>query len=44
MDLRKIREQLGRIRVYYLKGDTLRALASAVMALRDLSRAGNLPT
>ena len=44
MDLRKIREQLGYIRVYYLKGDTLRALGSAIMALRDLSRAGNLPT
>ncbi len=44
MDLRKTREQLGRIRVYYLKGDTLRALASAVMALRDLAQASNLPT
>ena len=44
MDLRKTREQLGRIRVYYLKGDTLRALASAVMALRDLAQMSNLPT
>lgn len=44
MDLRKTREQLGRIRVYYLKGDTLRALASAVMALRDLSQMSNLST
>lgn len=44
MDLRKTREQLGRIRVYHLKGDTLRALASAVMALRDLSKMSNLPT
>lgn len=44
MDLRKTREQLGRIRVYYLKGDTLRALASAVMALRDLAQMNNLPT
>ena len=44
MDLLKTREQLGRIRVYYLKGDTLRALASAVMALRDLAQMSNLPT
>ena len=44
MDLRKTREQLGRIRVYYLKGDTLRALASAVMALRDLAQMSNLLT
>ena len=44
MDLRKTREQRGRIRVYYLKGDTLRALASAVMALRDLAQMSNLPT
>lgn len=44
MDIRKIRENLGRIKVYYLKGDTLRALAAAIMALKDLVRAGSTPS
>lgn len=44
MDIRKIRENLGRIKVYYLKGDTLRALAAAIMALKDLARAGVAPS
>lgn len=43
MDLRKIRENLGRIKVYYLKGETLRALGFAVMALKDVVRAGGTP-
>lgn len=40
MDLRKIRENLGRIKVYYLKGDTLRALGAAVVALKALAVPG----
>ena len=44
MDLRKTREQLGRIREDYIKGGTMGALASAVMALRDLAQMSNLPT
>lgn len=36
MDIRKIRENLGRIKIYYLKSDTQRALGAAVMALKEL--------
>ena len=43
MDVRKIRENLGRIKIYYLKGETLRALGFAVMALKDVVRAGGAP-
>lgn len=43
MDMRKIRENLGRIKVYYLKGETLRALGAAIMALKDVVRAGGTP-
>lgn len=43
MDMRKIRENLGRIKLYYLKGETLQALGSAVMALKDVVRMGGTP-
>ncbi len=36
MDIRKVRENLGRIKVYYLKGETLKALGFAVMGLKAL--------
>ena len=39
MDIRKIRDNLGRIKVYYLKGDSLRAVGAAVAALRELGAA-----
>ncbi|MCH5277866.1 MAG: hypothetical protein J1E80_08575 [Desulfovibrionaceae bacterium] len=40
MDIRKVRENLGRIKLYYLKGETSRALGAAVMALKELTKAG----
>lgn len=39
MDIRKLREHLGRIKIYYLKGDTLKALGSAVAGLKELGAA-----
>lgn len=45
MDIRKVRENLGRIKLYYLKGETNRALGSAVMALKELTQTNApLPT
>lgn len=39
MDIRKIRENLGRIKIYYLKGETLKALGFAVTGLKALGGA-----
>lgn len=44
MDLRKVRENLGRVKVYHLKGETLRELGSAVVALKEVVRAGGPPS
>jgi len=45
MDLRQIRENLARVKIYVNKGESLRALNVAVMALTPLVKAGtNLST
>lgn len=44
MDLRKARENLGRIKIYYLKGESLRALQAAIGALKDLVQCNPLPS
>lgn len=36
MNIREIREQLGRVKAYYLRNETQRAIASLVAALRGL--------
>jgi tetratricopeptide (TPR) repeat protein len=43
MDLHKIRDNLGRVKIYYLRGDSLRALGAAVAALKALGKA-QVPT
>jgi len=39
MDIRKIRENMGRVKVYYLKGKTQLALGFAVKGLKELGSA-----
>lgn len=36
MDLREAKEHLGRVKPYYLRNETLRALASAIMGLKAI--------
>ncbi|MEG2139847.1 MAG: hypothetical protein RRY20_03565, partial [Bilophila sp.] len=43
MGIREIKEQLGRIKPYYLRNDTLRALGAAVLGVKGLVQAGTLP-
>lgn len=44
MDLRKARENLGRIKIYYMKGESARALQAAIVALKELVQCNPLPT
>ena len=45
MNILQIREHLGRVKAYYLKNETLRALASLINGLRGaLALPGGLPT
>ncbi|MDR2726919.1 MAG: hypothetical protein LBC10_02880 [Deltaproteobacteria bacterium] len=45
MDIRQIRENLGRVKPYYLKNETLRALAALINGLKGaLTLPGGLPT
>ena len=41
MDLRKVLDNMGRVKVYYLKGETLKALQHAVMGLQALGSAAS---
>ena len=44
MDIRQIREHMGRVKAYYLKNETLRALASLISGLKGaLALPGGLP-
>lgn len=43
MTPREIRENLGRVKTYYLRNESLRALASTITALRGMSAAGASP-
>ena len=36
MDLREAKEHLGRVKPYYLRNETLRALASAIMGIKGI--------
>ncbi len=44
MNMREIREQLGRVKPYYLRNETLRALAAMISALKELSAAPQIPS
>ena len=44
MNIRAIREQLGRVKPYYLRNETLRALAAMISALKELSAAPQIPS
>lgn len=43
MNTREIREQLGRVKPYYLRNETLRALAAMISALKELAGAPQIP-
>lgn len=44
MDIREIREQLGRVKPYYLKNEMLRAVGSAVLGVKGVVQMGTPPT
>lgn len=44
MDSRGIKEQLARIKVYYLKNETLRALGCAVLGIKGIIQLGITPS
>jgi hypothetical protein len=45
MDIRQVREYLGRVKPYYLKNETLRALAALISGLKGaLGMPGGIPT
>lgn len=43
MDMRGIKEQLGRVKPYYLKNDMLRALGAAVLGVKGVVQLGVTP-
>ncbi len=43
MDIRKIKEQLGRIKVYTSRSETIRALETAIVALKSILKTGKPP-
>ncbi len=43
MDIRAIREQLGRVKPYFLRNETLRALTAAVMGLKGVVESNTPP-
>lgn len=44
MELREIKEQLGRVRLYYLRNDIARALGSAVLGVKGIVQSGVAPS
>lgn len=44
MDIRAIREQFGRVKAYYLRNETLRALNAALMGLKGVVASGVAPS
>lgn len=44
MDTRAIREQLGRVKPYYLRNETLRALNAALMGVKGVAALGMAPS
>lgn len=45
MDIRQIRENFGRVKAYYLKNDTLRAMGVLIVGLKEaIKLSGGLPT
>lgn len=44
MEVRQIKEQFGRLKHYYLKGDSLRSLGCVVVGLKGIVARGSAPT